>query len=167
MMQIDASAARITAVVIVFALLYGSRLTKGTAKQTPEGLSFAMKPMVIVARVGALLLYLGFFGYMLKTQGSAVPMWFPVLFVVAIGFILMQLPGTIVLGADAATQSFWFLKKRVIRYPEVMTIQAFSAGRAIRVLGNNSVVITHTNNHAAADVFRAELELKTGKRTQS
>lgn len=156
--------ARIFAVVAVFALLYGSRLNKGKARETPAGVVFPMKPMVIVARVAALVLYIGFFGYTLRTQGTAIPMWFPALFLLAVGFILLQLPGTIVLGPESITQNFWFLKQRVIRYGEVMAIQAFSAGRAIRVLGDNRMVVTHTNNHSDAQRFRAELERSTGKR---
>ncbi len=165
-MHVDMSAVRITAVVVVFALLYGSRLTAGSATETPEGLSFAMKPFVMIARVVALLLYLGFFGYTLWAHALSVPVWFPMIFLVAVAFILLQLPGTIVLGPAAVTQRFWFLKQRVIRYQEVMTIQAFSAGRAIRVLGDDRVTITHTSNHSAAEVFRAELERRIGKRIQ-
>lgn len=163
----DASSIRIAAVVAVFALLYGSRLTKGSAKQTPDGLVFAMKPFVIVARVATLLLYLGFFGHTLLTQAHAVPVWFPLVFIVAVAFILIQLPGTIVLGADAITQRFWLLKAKRIVYTEVMTIQAFSAGRAIRVLGDNRVIITHTSNHSAQEAFLGELERRTGKRKAS
>ena len=160
------NAVRVAAILAVLVLLYGSRLTKGSAKQTPEGLSFAMKPVVVGARVAALIFYVGFFGYTLATHRQHVPMWFPAFFLIAIGFILLQLPGTIVLGPDAVTQRFWFLKQRVIGYSEVMTIQAFAAGRAVRVLGDNRVVITHTNNHSAADRFRSELEQRTGKSMQ-
>ncbi len=166
-MHLDAGTVRIIAVVVVFALLYGSRLSKGTAKQTPEGLVFAMKPFVIVARVATLLLYLGFFGHAILSQAHAIPVWFPLVFLVAVAFILLQLPGTIVLGAEAVTQRFWLLKSKRIGYAEVMSIQAFSAGRAIRVVGDNRVVITHTNNHSASEVFRAEIERRTEKRSAS
>ena len=166
-MHLDTGAVRITAVVVVFALLYGSRLTKGSVKETSEGLVFAMKPFVIVARVATFLLYLGFFGHTLLSQAQSVPIWFPLVFIVAVVFILIQLPGTIMLGPDAVTQRFWLLKTKRIGYAEVMTIQASSAGRAIRVLGDNRTVITHTNNHSAAETFRAELERRTGKRQTS
>lgn len=166
-MHLDMSAVRITAVAVVFALLYGSRLTKGNAKEGPEGLIFAMKPFVVVARVAALVMYLAFFGYTLHSQAHAVPVWFPMVFLVAVAFILLQLPGTIVLGPTSVTQRFWFLKQRVIGYREIVSIHAFAAGRAVRVLGDHRVVITHTNNHSAASVFRAELEQRTGKRVQT
>ena len=111
-------------------------------------------------------LYLGFLGYQLHTSGRSIPIWYPALFLLAVGISLLQFPGTIVLGPEAITQRFWFLKERRIAYPEVMTLQGTTAGRAIRILGSNRVVVTHTNNYSAADVFRVELERLTGKRIQ-
>ncbi len=163
-MQVSSQTIRIAALVVVFVLLYGSRVTKGVAKETAAGLEFALKPMVVVARIGALLLYAGFLGYTVHTARTPVPAWFYLVFVVAIGFILLQLPGTIVLGAQEMSQTFWLMKKKVIGYGEVMAMQVVSAGRSTRVMGDNRVVITHTQNHAAGEVFRAEMERRSGKK---
>ena len=50
------------------------------------------------------------------------------------------------------------MKKRVIGYDEVMSVQRYVAGKAVRVMGLNGVTITHTNNHAAQAEFLAEME---------
>jgi hypothetical protein len=155
---------RAVVVVLVIILLYGSRLTKGKARETPEGLVFGMKPFVIFSRALALLVYAGYFLYSMQTSRFALPAWFPVVILLAIGFSMLQLPGTIVLGPTAISQRFWMLGTKVIRYEEVMSIQAFSAGRAIRVVGDNRVIITHTNNQSAAEEFKAEIARRTGKR---
>ena len=154
---------RWVAVLAVFLLLYGSRLTKGTAKLTAAGLVFALKPMVIASYAGALLLYAGFLGYSASLAPSHVPLWFYAVFVLAICLIVLRLPATIVLGAEGLTQRYWFLKTRVIGYSEVMAVQSYVAGRAVRVIGSNRVTITHTNNHAAQTQFLAEMERRKGQ----
>jgi type III secretory pathway component EscS len=155
---------RIVAFGILILLLYGGRLVRGKARETAAGVIFPMKALVIASRLGIVVLYLGFLVWMVRVQGHAMPFWVPLLFVVAVGFLLMQMPSTIVLGPEALTQSFWFLKQRQIRYDQVMMLRSFAAGRAIRVLGDNQVTITHTNNHADGPRFLAEMERRTGKK---
>ena len=163
-MHMDPKTIRIAALVVVFVLLYGSRATKGAARETPAGLEFGLKPMVIAARLGALVLYAGFLAYTVHTALRPIPTWFYLVFVVAIGVILVQLPGTILLGPQEISQRFWFMKTKVIAYGEVMAMQVVSAGRALRVMGDNRVVITHTMNHAESAVFQTEMARRTGKR---
>jgi hypothetical protein len=163
-MPINMDAVRIAALVLIVGLLYGSRLTTGNARQTSAGLVFAMKPLVVFSRITAMIIYLGFFGYIAVVSGRSVPPWFYLVFAVAIGLGLLQYPGTITLGPEAITQTFWFLKAKRIAYPEVMTIQKLSASGAVRVLGDNRTAITHTNNHSASLAFQAELERLTGKK---
>ena len=99
---------RWAAVVAVFLLLYGSRLTTGKATQTAAGREFALKPLVLASYAGALLLYAGFLGYSAYVAPARVPVWFYFVFVLAMGLILLRLPGTILLGPEAVTQSYWF-----------------------------------------------------------
>ena len=149
---------RWAAVVAVFLLLYGSRLTTGKATQTAAGEEFALKPLVLASYAGALLLYAGFLGYSAYAAPARVPVWFYFVFLLAMGLILLRLPGTILLGPEAVTQTYWFLKKRVIGYGQIMSVQKYVAGKAVRVMGSNGVTITHTNNHAAQAEFLAEME---------
>ena len=160
----NAYTVRWAAVVVVFALLYGSRLTKGKARMTAEGVEFPLKPLVIASYAGALLLYAGFLGYTAYLEPRRVPWWFYAVFVAAMGLIALRLPGTIVLEGDRVTQTYWFLKQRVIRYGDVLGLQVFQTGRAVRVMGDLGVAITHTNNHVAQGEFLREIELRTGKR---
>ena len=153
----NAYSIRWAAVLAVFALLYGSRLSKGKARRTAAGMEFPLKPMVIASYAGALLLYSGFLGYTAYATPARVPWGFYAMFVLAMGLILLRLPGTIVVGPAAVTQSYWFLKRRVIGSGEVAAVQSYVAGRAVRVVGSSGVVITHTNNHAAQAEFRSEL----------
>jgi hypothetical protein len=162
-MHSSVDALRLFAVVFVVALLYGSRLVKGRATETPAGMVFAMKPMVVFARIAALLLYLSFFIYMAVSSGKQLPPWVFLVFAAAIGLGLLQYPGTITLGRQGLSQTFWFQKKKLIAYPEVMAIQRLAAGGAVRVVGDNRVIITHTNNHAASKEFQAAVEQRTGK----
>ena len=153
---------RWAAVLAVFALLYGSRLSKGAAQKTAEGTEFPLKPMVIASYLGALLLYAGFLGYSAYATPRGVPWWFYVVFLLAMGLILMRLPGTITVGPLALRQSYWFLKERVIGYGDIVAVQSYTAGRAVRVTGNAGLAITHTNNHAAQAEFLSEIERATG-----
>ena len=151
------------AVGAVFLLLYGSRLTQGKARRTEAGLQFALKPMVIASYAGALLLYAGFLLYSAYLSPSRTPVWFYLVFLLAMGLIVLRLPGTIVLGPESLTQSYWFLKQRVIGYADVVSVQSYVAGKAVRVMSATRVTVTHTNNHAAQPEFRAEIERLTGK----
>ena len=85
------------------------------------------------------------------------------LFIVAIVFILIRMPGTITLTPTAVTQRFWLLPSKQIAYEDVMAIQSVRGGSITRVMGNTRVNIVHTQGHSAADEFRAEMEKRTGK----
>jgi hypothetical protein len=163
-MHFDPRLLRAVAVGIAVLLLYGSRLTKGSVAQTPEGLVFRIKPLFAWARAIALPAYVLFFIYMMSTQKQPVPWWMALLFIAAIGLGLMQMPGTITLTPTAITQRFWFQPSKTIQYTEIMAIQAMQGGRMTRVLGDNRVKITHTSNHCAAAEFQREIESRTGKR---
>jgi hypothetical protein len=163
-MHFDFRILRAVAIGIAILLLYGSRLTKGSIVQTPDGLAFRIKPLFAWARAIALPAYILFFIYIMSTQKQPVPWWMALLFIAAIGVGVMQMPGTITLTPTAVTQRFWFQPSKAIRYNEVIAIQAMQAGRMTRVLGDNRSRITHTSNHCAATEFRQELERRTGKR---
>ena len=163
-MHFDPRILRAVAVGTAVLLLYGSRLTKGSVAQTPEGLVFRIKPLFAWARAIALPAYVLFFIYMMSTQKQPVPWWMALLFIAAIALGLMQMPGTITLTPTEITQRFWFQPSKTIRYNEVMAIQAMQGGRMTRVLGDNRVRITHTSNHCAAAEFQWEIESRTGKR---
>jgi hypothetical protein len=163
-MHLDPRTLRAVAVGLVILLLYGSRLTKGSVAQTPEGLVFRIKPLFAWSRAIALPAYILFFVYIMIVQKHSVPWWMALLFLAAIGIGLMQMPGTITLTPMAITQRFWFQPSKTIQYNEVMAIQAMQGGRMTRVLGDNRVKITHTSNHCAAIEFQREIESRTGKR---
>jgi hypothetical protein len=163
-MHLDPRTLRAVAVGLVILLLYGSRLTKGSVAQTPEGLAFRIKPLFAWSRAIALPAYILFFVYIMIVQKQSVPWWMALLFLAAIGVGLMQMPGTITLTPTEITQRFWFQPSKTIQYNEVMAIQAMQGGRMTRVLGDNRVKITHTSNHCAAIEFQREIESRTGKR---
>jgi hypothetical protein len=163
-MHFDPSLLRAVAVGLAILLLYGSRLTKGSIVQTPEGLAFRIKPLFAWSRAIALPAYILFFIYIMTIQKQHVPWWMALLFVAAIAVGLMQMPGTITLTPMAIMQRFWFQPSKTIQYNEVMAIQAMQGGRMTRVLGDNRVKITHTSNHCAAMEFQQEIERRTGKR---
>jgi hypothetical protein len=163
-MHLDPRILRGVALGLAIVLLYGSRLTKGSVAQTPDGLSFRIKPLFAWSRAIALPAYILFFVYLLTTQKQPIPWWMALLFIAAIGLGLMQMPGTITLTPTGITQRFWFQPSKKIEYSEVMAIQAMQGGRMTRVLGDNRVKITHSSNHCAAEEFQQELERRTGKR---
>jgi hypothetical protein len=148
----------------LFALLYAGRMVKGSPRETPEGLAFPLKPLVLWGRVLVLPLYFALFAWPLFTTHQHVPLWFPVLLVLLAAFILFQMPGTIILTPTAVSQRFWLRSDKSILYTEIMSIQAIGAGRMTRVLGDNRVSVTHTWNHSGAEQFRKELGRRTGKR---
>ena len=166
-MHLDPRMLRAVAIGLAILLLYGSRLTKGSVVQTPEGLAFRIKPLFAWSRAIALPAYILFFIYIMTIQKQPVPWWMALLFVAAIAVGLMQMPGTITLTPMAITQRFWFQRSKTIQYSEVMAIQAMQGGRMTRVLGDNRVRITHTSNHCAALEFQHEIERRTGKRVVS
>jgi hypothetical protein len=163
-MHLDPHIVRVLAIVLAILLLYGSRLTKGSVTQTPDGPAFRIKPIFAWSRAIALPAYVLFFIYIAITQKQPVPWWMALLFIAAIALGVMQMPGTIALTPTAITQRFWFQPSKTIQYNEVMAIQAMQAGRMTSVLGDNRVKITHTSNHSAALEFQQEIERRTGKR---
>jgi|SRR5271170_1591607 len=163
-MHLDTRILRAVAVGLAIVLLYGSRLTKGSVKQVPDGLAFGIKPVFAWSRAIALPAYILFFLYIAATQKQQVPWWMALLLLAAIALGVMQMPGTITLTPTAIKQRFWFQPSKAIPYSEVVTIQAMQGGRMTRVVGNNRVTITHTSNHCAAMEFQQEIERRTGKR---
>lgn len=163
-LHIDPGVLRAVALATMLLLIVSGRLTKGSSRATPEGLAFGIKPLFAVVRAIALPAYVAFFLYVARAQGRTIPWWMLLLFVAALAIGVVQMPGTIVLAADAVIQRFWIQKDKRIGYHEVMAVQAAQGGRMTRVLGDNRVTITHTSNHSAADEFRTEVERRTGKR---
>jgi hypothetical protein len=163
-LHVDPRLLRAGAVALAIVLLYGSRLSKGTVRETPEGLSFRIKPLFAWSRAIALPAYMLFFVYMTIVQKQTVPWWMALLFIAAVALGVMQMPGTIILTPVAITQRFWLQPSKVIQYNEVVAIQGMQGGRMTAVLGDKGVRITHTSNHCAAMEFRQELERRTGKR---
>lgn len=166
-MHTDLHTFQIAAMVIVFGLLFSARLVKGHPRQTPEGLAFPLKPLVIFSRAVALPLYFLLFAYPLWISRQSIPVWLLVLLFVALLFGLYQYPGTIVLTPTAVIQRFWFRAQKTITYPEIMTVAAARGGAVTTVLGDNRVTITHTFNHAGSAEFRTELAKLSGKRIGS
>ena len=148
----------------VLALFYAGRYVKSKPRETPEGVAFGYKPLVLWTRAIALPLYVAFFVYPMWTAHRSVPPWVPLLLFGVIMLALYQLPGTILLTPMGVEQRFWLRKPKNILYGEVMALQALQFGRVTRVLGDNRVSITHTQNHAGAEEFRREMERRTGKR---
>jgi hypothetical protein len=163
-MPLDPKFLRGAVLVAVIILLYAGRMTKGSAKETSEGLVFGMKPLVLWTRILAIPLYLAIILYPLLGLHHEVPVWLPFLIIAVIALAAYQLPGTILLTPTAVIQRFWLRGDKTIQYHEVMTIQSIQAGRITRVLGDNRVIVTHNTAHSDAERFRAELERRTGKR---
>jgi hypothetical protein len=136
----------------------------GLVTLTPEGLVFGIKPLIAWTRIIILPLLILMVVYSMTTSKQPLQWWVPVLFFVAVVFIIIQMPGTITLTPTAITQNFWFQPSKAIQYNEVMAIQAMQGGRMTRVLGDNRVKITHTSNHCAATEFQQEIARRTGKR---
>jgi hypothetical protein len=163
-MHFDPLMLRSIALGVILLVVFGSRFTKGSVTQTADGPVFGIKPVIAWTRIVILPALVVFVLYSMMTNKQPFPWWLPVLFFVAIAFIVAQMPGTIALTPTAITQRFWFQPSKAIQYNEVMAIQSVQAGRMTRVLGDNRVRITHTSNHCAAEEFRQELERRTGKR---
>ena len=167
-MHIDPQLLRAVAFCAILLIAFGSRFTTGSARQTEEGLAFAIKPMIAWTRAILLPAFVLFFLYAaITTHRNPVPLWVSLLFFAAVGVIVMQMPGTITLTPTGVTQRFWFRPAKAIQYNEVMAIQVAPGSRSTHVLGDNRVKITHTLNHSAAKEFQQELERRTGKRVVS
>ena len=163
-MHLDPATLRAIAFGVVLLIVFGSRFTTGSSRQTAEGLVFGIKPLIAWTRIIILPALIALVIYFWIVGKQPVAWWVPVLFFAAIAVILAQMPGTITLTPTAITQRFWFQPSKTIQYNEVMAIQAAQAGRITRVLGDNRVTINHTSNHSSATEFRQELERRTGKR---
>jgi hypothetical protein len=165
---IHLNAQNLRSIFLIFfvVLVIVSRMTRGTATETPDGLKFSMKPLLSWARLLFIPIYLGIIFYPIITGQHNMPAWVPVILVLLLIFVLYQAPGTILLTPTAVVQRFWFRADKVIQYPEVMAIQSAQAGRYTRVLGDNRVTITHTSGHSDSPRFRTELERRTNKTVQ-
>ena len=164
-MHLDLHSLQLASILIVFALIFVSRLSKGSARETSRGLAFPLKPLVVFSRAVALPLYFLLFAYPLWISQRSIPLWLLLLLFISVLFALFQVPGTIYLTPTAVEQRFWLRADRVIPYSEIMTVYAAARGGSLtRVLGANRVTITHGFNHSASAVFRTELERRSGKR---
>ena len=163
-MNLDLKTLQMLLLFALFGLIYAGRMVKGAARETPEGLSFGMKPLMLWVRLIVLPLYLALFIYPLWMRHHSIPVWLPVVLIALFAFILLQLPGTIILTPTAIVQRFWLRPSKSIQYNEVMSIEPLQGGRMIRVLGDNRVSITHTWNHCASEQFQQEI---TPRRTDS
>jgi hypothetical protein len=161
--QLDPRILRGATVVLALILLYGSRMTKGSAHETPAGLAFPIKPLFAWARGIALPVYILFFAYVSYSQHQHIPWWTPLLFLAALAIGLLQMPGTITLTPTAVTQNFWFLRSKSIPYNEVASLQTMQGGRITRVVTQDRIIITHTANHAASGQFQQEIQSRTKK----
>ncbi len=155
---------RAIAVGTAMMLLYGSRLTRGSVRVTPDGPVFTLKPMVTWSRAIGLPAYILFFGYWLLLRQRDLPWWFGSLLMLAIAFAVATLPATIVLGPNAIRQRYWLRQIRSIDYANVAAIERVGWGRGVRVIGTDGVRVVHSVHHCASDEFRREIEQRTGKR---
>ena len=162
--QLDPRILRAATVALAIILLYGSRMTKGAAHETPDGLTFPIKPLFAWARGIVLPAYILFFAYITYTQRQPIPWWMPLLLLAALAVGLLQMPGTITLTPTAVTQKFWFLHSKSIPYNEVAALQTMQGGRITRVVTDHRLIITHTANHAASAQFQKEIQSRTNKR---
>lgn len=162
-MHLDLHTLQIAAMVVVFALIYVARATKGASRQTPDGIAYPLKPLVVLSRAIALPLYFLLFAYPLWISRQSIPAWLLLLIFIVTLFALFQLPGTIMLTPAAVTQRFWLRASKSIPYSEILGISASRSGSVTRILGANRIAITHTFNHAASADFRTTLARLSGK----
>ena len=156
-MKLDLKTLQMFMLFALFGLIYAGRMMKGAARETPEGLSFGMKPLVMWGLIIVLPVYFALFAYPLWMSAHSIPVWLPVLLIALFAFILFRLTSTIVLTPTAIVQRFWLRPSKSIQYNEVMAIEPLQGGRMIRVLGDNRVSITHTWNHSASKQFLEEI----------
>ncbi len=161
--ELDPRVLRGATVALALVLLYGSRMIKGSAHQTPADLAFPVKPLFAWARGIALPAYIIFFAYITYAQHQLIPWWMPLLLVAALAIGVLQMPGTIVLTPAAVTQKFWFQRSKSIPYTDVVALQTMQGGRITRVVSNNRVIITHSANHSASTQFQQEIQTRTNK----
>lgn len=163
-MPFDSQNLQLLALAALFAMIYAGRIVKGSPKETPQGLAFPLKPIVLWARAVIVPLYFVLLAWPVWKMHRHIPLWLPLLLIALLALIAFQMPGTIIFTPTALIQRFWFRKEKSMGYDEVMSVQFIGAGRMTRVLGDNRVSITHTWNHSGSEQFRKELERRTGKR---
>jgi hypothetical protein len=163
-LMFDPKTLQLVTLAALFALIYAGRLSKGSPKETSQGLAFPLKPLVLWSRALVLPVYFALLVWPLWKSHQHIPFWLPLMFLGLLGLVLFQMPGTIAFTPMGLTQRFWLRKDKSMRYDEIMSTQVIGAGRMTRVLGDNRVSITHTWNHSGSDQFRKELERRTGKR---
>jgi hypothetical protein len=128
-MQLDFKTLQLILLAALFAMLYAGRMVKGSPRETPEGLAFPLKPIVIWSRAVILPLYFALFAWPLWKMQQHIPLWLPVLLLALAVLVLYQMPGTIVLTPTALLQRFWLRGSKTIQYNEVMSIQLIGAQR--------------------------------------
>ena len=96
-MHADANTLQLFSLAVLFALLYTGRLVKGSPRETPEGLAFPLKPLVLWGRALVIPIYCALFLYPMWKAAAHPPKFLPVLIVALAALILSQMPGTIVL----------------------------------------------------------------------
>ncbi len=62
-MKLDLKTLQMFMLFALFGLIYAGRMVKGAARETPEGLSFGMKPLVMWGRIIVLPVYFALFAY--------------------------------------------------------------------------------------------------------
>lgn len=154
---------QLAAIVLVLALVFLSRFARGRARETPAGLAFPIKPLVIGSRILAIVIYFFLFAYPLWISRQSIPAWLLFLLLFAVVFGLYQLPGTVVLTPDAVTQRFWFRSPKHIPYHRILRVAGSPNAQVTRVFGPDGVLINHTFNHADPQRFRNELSTRSGK----
>jgi hypothetical protein len=163
-MPLDPNLLRTLVIVLFFVALFAGKIAKGKARQTPEGLTFSMKPVFTAMRFLALPLYYAFFFYWYWQAHHIVSWPMTILFVLVMMLMATQSPGTIVLTPNAVVQHYWLLKDKVIPYSAIMALQKTTGGRSITILGDNRIRITHTSNHSDQAGFEQAIEQRTGKK---
>ena len=76
-MHLDAQMVRTIFLVFLVFVIFATRMTKGTAKETPEGLTFSMKPAVTLVRYLFLPIYLAVLFYPVYTHQRNMPVLGP------------------------------------------------------------------------------------------
>jgi len=163
-MPLDLKTLQIMTIAVLFVLLYAGRMIKGSPRETPEGLAFPLKTIVLIGRAVIIPLYLVFFIIPVWRETHKIPLWLPIVVIGVVMLVLWQMPGTIIFTPSQLVQRYWLRKDKAISYTDIMTAQAIGAGRMTRILGNNRVTITHTWNHSGSAEFAKEIERRTGKR---
>ena len=163
-MHLDLKTIQVLSVFVLFGIFYMGRMAKGTAHETPEGMSFGTKPIVSLLRFVGLPAYFVIMLYPRWVQHHSLPLVLYLLLVALFVIILIQLPGTIILTPTAVMQRFWLRPIKTIQYREIMAVEELPRGNT-KVLGDNRVTIIHTFNHCASQQFREEIARRKASAT--